>query len=340
MVDATHKRFVVGDRSYFPIIKKEIHEKAAAAGFDSNRLADLNLIISEMTSNLHKYATDGEILAGSFTDGANHYIELISIDQGPGIANPQKMMEDGHSTTNAPGLGLGSIKRLSDKFDVYSVKGWGTIILSRIYRKRTSNLPEPASKLDIRPIVIAMPGQEKSGDGTYYKISDQHFKLLVADGLGHGEEANHAVNEAVRAFRSCPYHSPAEILKYIHQFIRGTRGMVGTVAVFDLDTKKWKVAGIGNITTRMSNFMEVKNLMSHNGIIGLNIPAIINDQQVSFDDYHQITLCSDGIKSRWEWSKFPGINRYDLSIQAAAIYKEFARQTDDISVVMAKINLR
>ena len=340
MVDATHKRFIASDRSYFSIIKKEIHEKAAAAGFEPNKLADLNLIVSEMTSNLHKYATDGEILAGSFTQGANHYIELISIDHGPGMANPQKMMEDGHSTTSTLGLGLGSIKRLSDKFDIYSIKGWGTIMLSRIYKKSNTSLSETTANMDIRPLVIAMPGQEKSGDGTYYKISEQHFKLLVADGLGHGEEANHAVNEAVKAFKSCPYHSPAEILKYLHQSIRGTRGMVATVVVFDFNTRKWKVAGVGNITTRMSNFMDIKNLMSHNGIIGLNIPTTINDQEVSFDDYHQIALCSDGIKSRWEWSKFPGINRCDLSIQAAAIYKEFARQTDDMSVVMVKINLR
>lgn len=340
MVDATHTRFIATDRSYFSIIKREIHEKAAAAGFDTNRLADLNLIVSEMTSNLHKYAKNGEILVGSFAEGTNHYIELISIDHGPGMSNPQKMMEDGHSTNNTLGLGLGSIKRLSDKFDIYSVKDWGTIILSRVYKKSNLHALKSTLGLDIRPLVIAMPGQEKSGDGTYYKVSEQYFKLLVADGLGHGEEANHAVNEGVNAFRSCPYNSPAQILKHIHQSIRGTRGMVGTIAVFDFTAKNWKVAGVGNITTRLSNFMDIKNLMSHNGIIGLNIPVTINDQEVSFDDYHQITLCSDGIKARWEWSKFPGINRCDLSIQVAAIYKEFARHTDDMSVVMAKINLR
>lgn len=338
MVDATHLRFIANDRSYFSIIKKDIRYLAEEAGFDLKRLADLDLIVSEITSNLHKYAKDGEILAGLFVEGANHYIELISIDHGPGMAFPNKMMEDGISSSNTMGMGLGSIKRLSDKFEIYSVKDWGTIMLSRIYKNEPS--PGAGRSVDIRPLVVAMPGQRQSGDGTYFKFTDHYFKLLVADGLGHGEPANHAVNEAVNAFRSCPYHSPAEILKYIHQSIRGTRGMVGTVVVFDLTARKWKVAGVGNITTRMSNFMEIKNLMSHNGIIGLNIPTTINDQEVLFDDFHQITLCSDGIKARWEWSKFPGINRCDLSIQAAAIYKEHARHTDDTSVVMAKINLR
>jgi len=340
MVDATHTRFTANDRSYFSIIKKDIHQQAEEAGFDKKRLADLDLVVSELTSNLHKYAVDGEILAGSFKDGDNHYIELISIDNGPGMVSPQKMMEDGVSTSNTLGMGLGSIKRLSDKFDIYSMKEWGTVVLSRIYKNNISSKSETAARLDVRPLVIAMPGQKKSGDGSYYKITEQYFKLLVADGLGHGEEANHAVNEAVNAFRSCPFNSPSDIIKYIHQSIRGTRGMVGTVVVYDFEKKTWNVAGVGNITTRMSNFLDIKNLMSHNGIIGLNIPNTINDQEVSMDSYHQVTLCSDGIKARWEWSKFAGINRCDLSIQAAAIYKEFARQTDDMSVVMAKINLR
>jgi len=341
MVDATHTSFAAGDRSYFSFIKKDIHRIAEEAGFTAKRLADLDLIVSEITTNLHKYAVDGEILVGSFREGENQYIELISIDNGPGMLSAQKMMEDGISTAGTLGMGLGSIKRLSDKFDIYSLKGWGTILLSRIYSNNTAPLPsESRSRLEVRPMVLTMPGQRKSGDGTYYKVSAEYLKLLVADGLGHGEEANHAVNEAVNAFRSCPWHSPAEILKYIHNSIRGTRGMVGTIIVFDFALNKWKVAGVGNITTRMSNVVEIKNLMSHNGIIGLNIPNRIIEQEISLEQFHQITACSDGIKARWEWSKFPGINRCDLSIQAAAIYKDYARQTDDMSVIMAKINIR
>jgi anti-sigma regulatory factor (Ser/Thr protein kinase) len=340
MVDATHTRFEANDRSYFSIIKKDIRLKAEAAGFSDKRLGDLDLVVSEMISNLHKYAIGGEILAGLFREGDNQYIELICIDDGPGMAFPQKMLEDGVSTGKTLGMGLGSIKRLSDKFDIYSMKEWGTVILSRINKNNTGQKKAENPKVDIRPIIVTMPGQKKSGDGFYYKTTEQYFKLLVADGLGHGEEANHAVNEAVQAFRACPFHSPAEIIRHIHQSIRSTRGMVGTVVVFDFSTRKWKVAGVGNISTRMSNFLDNKMMMSHNGIIGLNIPHTINDQELTADKYHQITLCSDGMMSRWETNKLTGINRCDLSIQAAAIYKEYARQTDDMSVVMAKINIK
>lgn len=337
MVDATHSRFSATDRSYFSILKKDINQIAADAGFNKLKLADVDLIVSEMTSNLHKYAKNGEILAGLFTDAENQYLELISIDRGPGMAQPLKMMEDGVSSSNTLGLGLGSMKRRSDKFDLYSLKDWGTIVLSRIYKDEITPRSGIALNVDLRPLVVALPGQKVSGDGIYHKLSDQYFKLLVADGLGHGEDANHAVNEAVRAFRSCPFHSPSEIIKFIHTSIRHTRGMVGTVIVFDFKTNNWKISGVGNIGTRLSNFLDVKNQISYNGIIGHNIPVKMDDHEIPLEKFHQVTLCSDGIKSQWGDGKFPGINRCDLSIQAAAIYKDFARMTDDMTVVIAKI---
>ena len=48
-----------------------------------------------MTSNLFKYSNDGEILMGAFANNGHPYIELISIDNGPGMANPARMMMDG-----------------------------------------------------------------------------------------------------------------------------------------------------------------------------------------------------------------------------------------------------
>jgi anti-sigma regulatory factor (Ser/Thr protein kinase) len=337
MVDATHSRFSATDRSYFSILKKDINQIAAEAGFGTQKLADVDLVVSEMSSNLLKYAKNGEILAGLFQEGENCYMELISIDQGPGMPQPQKMMEDGVSSGDTLGMGLGSMKRLSDKFDLYSIKDWGTIILSRIYKSPANPRSGTALQVDLRPLVVTLPGQKVSGDGIYHNLSDQYFKLLVADGLGHGEDANHAVNEAVSAFRSCPFHSPSEIVRFMHTAIRHTRGMVGTVIVFDFKTNSWKISGVGNIGTRLSNFMDVKNQISYNGIIGHNIPVKMDDHEIPLEKFHQITLCSDGIKSQWGDAKLTGINRCDLSIQAAAIYKDYARMTDDMSVVIIKI---
>ncbi|WP_345953503.1 SpoIIE family protein phosphatase [Mucilaginibacter sp. PAMB04168] len=338
MVDATHTSYPAGDRSYFSLLKKDIHHKAQQAGFNAGRLAELDLVLAELTSNLHKYANDGEILVSVGQDALGDYMEIIAIDNGPGMVDPAKMMQDGYSTGSSMGHGLGSISRMSDVFDLYSVKGWGSIILSRLYQSPPDVKKLPLHNLEIKPLVVAKTGETVSGDGTYYKTEGNKVKMLVADGLGHGVEANVAVNEAVKCFETCPHELPVDILRYLHQGIRKTRGMVGTVVTFDVEAKKLQIAGIGNIAAKLLHLGgDVKNQISYNGIIGHNIPNTMNNQQYNFADYSYLILCSDGIKSRLDLNKYQGIGRYDAAVLAAAIYKDFSRRTDDTSVVIVKL---
>ncbi|WP_113653093.1 ATP-binding SpoIIE family protein phosphatase [Pedobacter namyangjuensis] len=333
MVDATHTKFSAGDRSYFSLIKKEIHQKAVELGIPQKRVAEVDLIVAEITSNLYKYANDGEILVGSFYEEGNPYLEIICIDNGPGIANPSKMILDGFSSSNTLGHGLGSIKRLSDTFDLYSLTDWGTILLSRVYATTPA---KNAKGVFIRPIVLSKPGETTSGDGFFYKSSKDVIKLMLCDGLGHGPEANLAVNEAEKNFRVCPDNDPVQTLRFLHGTIKRTRGMVANMVCLDLKNRTWTSAGIGNIGVRWLGPNLAKNHMSYNGIVGHNIPNTMNSQQYSVDEYNQVVMASDGIKTRWELSKYPMIQKCDPSILAAAIYKDHARQTDDMSVVVIR----
>jgi anti-sigma regulatory factor (Ser/Thr protein kinase) len=335
MVDATHISFAADDRSYFSLIKKEIHRLATDAGINANRINELDLIVAEMTSNLYKYSDDGEILMGTFANGGSPYVELISIDNGPGMVNPARMMVDGVSTTKTLGHGLGSMKRLSDTFELYSQPGWGTIVLSRVYSD-----PEKVKVSDeviIRSIVVSKPGEKTSGDGFVYKKNDKYLKMMLADGLGHGPEANKAINEAAAAFRVFPDYSPTETLRFIHGNIKKTRGAVINIVGYNFEEKKWSSAGIGNIAARMFGPVNFKNHMSYNGIVGHNIPNTMNDQQYPADEFNQVMLCSDGIKTRIDLAKYPLMYKYDLSVLAAAIYKDHARKNDDMSVIIAKV---
>ena len=133
MVDATHVSFRADDRSYFAILKKEIHKQAVDSGYSANKIAQIDIVVLELTSNLHKHAIGGEILFGNIQDGSQDYLEIISIDSGPGIIDLPRILLDGTSTTQTLGQGLESLKRLSDTFDIYSQKDWGTVAVSRIY---------------------------------------------------------------------------------------------------------------------------------------------------------------------------------------------------------------
>lgn len=335
MIDYTHTSFAANDRSYFALLKKDIQRIAAEAGLKASRLSELELIVSEMTSNLSKYAKDGELLLGVFGEGNDAYVELIGIDNGPGMAHPQKMIQDGMTTGSSLGHGLGSMKRLSDVFDLYSITGWGTILLCRIYIA-ADKLPKNAA-VQIRPLVVYKPGEDTSGDGFVMKKTKGGFQFLLADGLGHGEAANEAVNMAATHFLAEAASSPAEVLRGLHPAIKKSRGAVAHVLNYETAQKRWTCCGIGNIAIRFFGAQQHKNHMSYNGIVGHNIPNTLNDQSYSAQDYPLAILCSDGIKTRWDLSKYPQILQHDPAILAAALYKEHGRKTDDMSVVIIKV---
>ncbi|GGH04282.1 TorS-related protein [Parapedobacter pyrenivorans] len=336
MVDATHKSFDASDRSHHAILKREMQRLAIAAQFTEKRRAELDIVVAEITSNFYKHAKGGEVLAGCFREEGLVYIELIGVDQGPGMTDLNRMMADGYSTKNTLGHGLGSIKRLADTFDIFSLKDWGTVLLVRIFRDGKPAAGTPRRHTQIRPVVVAKPKEMHSGDGYYATCSDRYTKIILADGLGHGIEANIATNEAINAFKECPHLSPVEIIRFIHPQVRKTRGLVATMVVIDDHLKQLHIAGVGNISARLVGATHSRSPISYNGIIGHNIPGTMRDQVFDFDAYQQLMLCSDGIRSRWDLNQIAALMRHDLSIQAAAVYKEFGRRTDDMAVLIAR----
>lgn len=311
---------------------------AVALDFSVQRTGELDIVVAEMVSNLSKYGQNGQLLVKPVEEGGLAGLEVISVDTGPGMENVSKMITDGYSTTNTLGHGLGSIKRLADVFQVYSQKGWGTIVLARIFKER---LPDQrkAGKADIRSLILPKSGETACGDGFYARTTKESLKLILGDGLGHGPDAAQAVNEAIKAFKICPDESPVDIIRFISTQVKRTRGLVATVAVFNFKEKVWRICGVGNIATRISGTVTNKNYIAYNGIVGMNIPNSMNDQVIAYERGQHIILCSDGIKTKWDVSKLPGLFRCDLSIVAAALYKDYARHTDDLSIAVGKINL-
>ncbi len=333
----THISFNAEDRSYFAILKKEIHSLVQSAGFSEQKTAEVDIIVAEMVSNLNKHAGGGEILVKLINEHDNQYVELISIDNGPGITDPVKMMEDGISTVKTLGQGLGAMQRLSDLFQIYSIREWGTIVLSRLYKIKSSSVIKKTA-VEVRSLVVAKPGETLSGDGAAYTLTKENLRLFLGDGLGHGSEAHIAVQKAITSFKASKENQPVELLRSIHLDVKKTRGLVAAAATYSFSEKKWSIAGIGNIATRVQYHLLSKTYVAHNGIVGLNIPNTMKEQLVPGERGQVIIMCSDGIKTRWDLQKYTGILRYDLTILAAAIYKDFGRKTDDMSVLIGKVN--
>ena len=215
MVNRTHFVLKATDRSYFALIKKEIHALSVLAEFKDSKIAEIDIIVAEMVSNLIKHAGGGQLLVKLIEVDGVQGLEILSIDDGPGMTDITRMVADGVSTKNTLGQGLGAMKRLSDVFQVFSQKDWGTIILVRVLNERPPFFKKPA-RLEMKSLVIPKPGEEKCGDGFYSKSSNDFIKVFLGDGLGHGAEAEKAVVAAGEAFIECEETEPASIIRHIN----------------------------------------------------------------------------------------------------------------------------
>ncbi|WP_062237151.1 anti-sigma regulatory factor [Fictibacillus sp. FJAT-27399] len=84
--------------------------------------------VSELARNIYLYAGKGKITFESLFKQQKSGIKIIASDQGPGIKEVRKVLEDGYSTSGGLGMGLPGVKRLMDEFIIDSHDGAGTTI--------------------------------------------------------------------------------------------------------------------------------------------------------------------------------------------------------------------
>ena len=58
-------------------------------------------------------------------------MEVVVRDNGPGIPDIERALQEGYSTAGGLGLGLSSTQRLVDEFEVASADGAGTLVTLR-----------------------------------------------------------------------------------------------------------------------------------------------------------------------------------------------------------------
>ena len=106
---------------------------AAHLGFSS---ADQTLIataISEMARNILVYAKVGEIILRPEQNGKAG-ITIIAHDDGPGISDLNRALQNGYSTSGSLGVGLPGTKRIMDEFAIVSEVGKGTTVTMKKWK--------------------------------------------------------------------------------------------------------------------------------------------------------------------------------------------------------------
>jgi len=325
--------FHIREASAVAEARREVTGLARSVGFDASGIGRIAIVVTEVATNLVKHTPQGQLLARAFDRDGIPVIEVVALDQGPGMNNICESLRDGYSTAGSPGTGLGAIKRLSDEFDIYSIPGKGCALVSQLWSRRPTigNRPAP---LEIGAVSLPKPGEVACGDAWAVEWRGGHCVILVADGLGHGADAAAAAMAAVNALRTHPQLTPAALIELAHGALRSTRGAALAVADIDL-AREVRYAGIGNIAGVLRVPDGSRHMVSHAGIVGHEARKI----QEFVYPWGQDTLLvmhSDGLATHWNLDQSPGLAGRHPSLIAGVLYRDFARGRDDVTVVVAK----
>jgi serine/threonine-protein kinase RsbT len=116
-------------------VRQRGRDLAASAGFSSGDQTVIAAAISEIARNILNYAKRGEIELSVETNDGRQGVLVIARDQGPGIPDIARAMQDGYSTSGGLGLGLPGAKRLMDEFQIESFVGQGTTVIMKKWRQ-------------------------------------------------------------------------------------------------------------------------------------------------------------------------------------------------------------
>lgn len=122
------KTFQVSSDKDVVQIREHAREIAGAIGFSANDRTLITTVVSEICRNIIEYAQKGEVSIKHLHLNSKRGICITASDDGPGIADVKKAMEDGYSTGRGMGVGLPGSKRIMDAFEIESKPGEGTNI--------------------------------------------------------------------------------------------------------------------------------------------------------------------------------------------------------------------
>jgi anti-sigma regulatory factor (Ser/Thr protein kinase) len=327
-------RLCVSDDSYIGTARRSVRARAAEIGLSGAALDKLDILSTELGSNLCKYAASGrEILCIDASVGDAKAVTMVSVDRGPGIADVDKALADGVSTRQTLGAGLGSLKRLSDIFEISSAVGKGTIVISTVYESSAKSERSKSQRLlDTAWISVPHPAEQMCGDGVSVCRSDHRTSFLVVDGLGHGADAADASRQARSAFEQSPFEDARKIVARINTELSGSRGAALAITQIEQRSNTLNYVGVGNITSRVYAYYSSTGCVSTQGIVGEKIGTPV-EYTYDWAPGSILLMHSDGIKSSATLEA--GKTGKSALMLAAEIYRDYYRGNDDATVVVS-----
>jgi anti-sigma regulatory factor (Ser/Thr protein kinase) len=295
---------------------------------DDTRSGEFALLATEASRNALVHGGGGQVVLTGVRENEVSMARILAMDKGPGIPNMAQAMSDGYSTAGTMGGGMGAMKRIANTLEIFTGRS-GTIVMLQIGQTVQKG------PLQIAGLAVPYPGERFCGDAWTCHRTPERTVCLLTDGLGHGWEAAEAAQEAVATFHKRVELPPGQILSYVHEALRKTRGAVAAIAEIRPQESTLVYAGIGNISAVVLSRGTSRSLVSHNGTLGA-AAARIQEFKSEWPADGVLVLHSDGLQSRWDLAPYAGLLSRHPAVIGGALLRDFRRQRDDASVVVIK----
>lgn len=326
------------DESAFVLLRSKLFAIANRLGISDLKRENLLLVAAELASNNVKHAEGQGMIQIWQQPGST--LDIVSLDYGPGIANLAQAEQDGYSSANTFGKGLGAIRRMSDESYFYTQckasaqtpKKWsGTVFLARFHigdAKRS--LPGNGIGLFSRSLFDT----RHNGDRIYLQKKNDRLRWLHLDGLGHGREAQIATsNLATQVAHSGNIES---MLENVDRQIVSTRGAVGVACEIDIKSRDLQLLGVGDMHAHIHDQNEMHHIAFAPGILGReHRTATLFRSKLTRRGV--VITASDGIRRNFDLGNFTGLFSQHPQLIAYTLGNIMGRVSDDQSICVASV---
>lgn len=184
-----------------------------------------------------------------------------------------------------------------------------------------------------------LSGQFRSGDLEVVHVHAHGALMAVVDGLGHGDSAALAAENARIVIRSHVLESLPAILQRCHEELRLTRGVVMSLAAIDFRTGLLSWLGVGNVRgvlyrTAGTAGRRREELLLRPGVVGAQLPTL-RSTVMPVERGDTLILATDGVRSDFADTPLPAAEPQALAMSLLA---QYGLGTDDALVLVAQVN--
>lgn len=294
------------------------------------------LVTAELATNIIKHAQGRGMIQVWQQPGV---LDILALDYGTGIDNLSWAEEDGYSTANTFGKGLGAIRRLSDESYIYTqseskgpVTKWnGTVFLARFH---IAHDKDRILGKEVGFFSRSLSDSRYNGDQIYLQKNGNQLRWLHLDGLGHGEDAQIATSNLAAHLEN--HDQINSVLEGVNRQLVSTRGAVAAICEIDIGQRNMQLLGVGDMHAHIYD----KNVMQHvsfsPGILGRE-HRTATPLRTKLANRVVVITASDGIRRNWDIGNFSGLFNQHPQLIAYTLGNIMGRVSDDQSICVSTI---